>query len=162
MTPPTPASRAWRAAWRRGAFVVAVMVAAAVLWFLPASAQSRKPSAAKPSGAKSSAKATPTKTQKKRRPVSRRRRVRRQSAPTADRIREIQSALAKAGHYQATPNGKWDSKSVEAMKAFQEANGLRPSGKLDARSLQLLGLGSETAGLAPPRAPAAVTSGSRQ
>ncbi|MGH9793309.1 MAG: peptidoglycan-binding domain-containing protein [Candidatus Acidiferrales bacterium] len=138
------------------------MVAAAALWFLPASAQSRKAGATKPSGAKSSAKATPTKAQKKKRPVSRRRRARRQSAPTAERVREIQSALAKAGHYQATPNGKWDGKSVEAMKAFQEANGLRPSGKLNARSLQLLGLGSETAGLAPPRTPAAVTSGSRQ
>lgn len=141
---------------------MAVMVAAAVLWFLPASAQSQKLSAPKQSGAKSSAKATPTKAQKKRRPVSRRQRVRRQSAPTAERIREIQSALAKAGHYQATPTGKWDKASVEAMKAFQEANGLRASGKLNARSLQLLGLGSETAGLAPPRTPTAVTSGSRQ
>ena len=162
MTPPTPASRVWKAPWKRGAFTVAVMVAAAALWFLPASAQSRKPSGAKASGAKGSGKATPSKAQKKRRPVSRRRRARRQTAPTAERIREIQSALAKAGHYQATPNGKWDSKSVEAMKSFQEANGLRPSGKLNARSLQLLGLGSETAGLAPPRVSAAETSGSRQ
>ncbi|MGH9814812.1 MAG: peptidoglycan-binding domain-containing protein [Candidatus Acidiferrales bacterium] len=138
------------------------MAAVAVLWLLPATAESRKAGATTSSVAKSSAQATPSKAQKKKRPVSRRRRARRQTAPTAERIREIQSALAKAGHYQATPNGKWDSKSLAAMKAFQEANGLRASGKLNARSLQLLGLGSETAGLAPPRTPTAVTSGSRQ
>jgi peptidoglycan hydrolase-like protein with peptidoglycan-binding domain len=77
--------------------------------------------------------------------------VRRQTAPTKERYVEIQSALAKAGHYDGEPNGKWDAKSVAAMKAFQEKNGLKVTGKLDALSLQKLGLGSEIAGLAPPR-----------
>jgi peptidoglycan hydrolase-like protein with peptidoglycan-binding domain len=74
-----------------------------------------------------------------------------QRAPTADRIREIQTALAQKGYYAGDPSGKWDARSVEAMKRFQAANGLTQTGKFDAKSLQKLGLGSEIAGAAPPR-----------
>jgi peptidoglycan hydrolase-like protein with peptidoglycan-binding domain len=87
-------------------------------------------------------------------PPQRRRRARRprgQQAPTAERIKEIQAALAERGFYQGEPSGKWDAKSQEAMKKFQEANNLRATGKLEALSLQALGLGSEIAGAAPPR-----------
>jgi peptidoglycan hydrolase-like protein with peptidoglycan-binding domain len=73
-----------------------------------------------------------------------------QKAPTAQRISEIQQALAKNAAYAGTPNGKWDASTVEAMKKFQGAHGLNPSGKLDAKTLQQLGLGSQTAGIAPP------------
>lgn len=83
-----------------------------------------------------------------------RQRVRGQKAPTADRIREIQAALAREGAFQGAPNGKWDAAAVEAMKRFQAAQGLSPTGKLDALSLQKLGLGSQVAGLAAPRPPA--------
>ncbi len=83
-----------------------------------------------------------------------RRRQRGQKAPTPERIREIQSALAREGAYRKEPNGKWDAASVEAMKRFQAAHGLDPTGKLGALSLQKLGLGSEVAGRAAPRPPA--------
>src|ERR1700688_4065691 len=73
-----------------------------------------------------------------------------QKAPTPQRVSEIQQALAKNGAYAGTPNGKWDTSTVEAMKKFQGAHGLNPSGKLDAKTLQQLGLGSQTAGMAPP------------
>jgi len=73
-----------------------------------------------------------------------------QKAPTPQRVSEIQQALAKNGAYAGTPNGKWDTSTVEAMKKFQGAHGLNPSGKLDAKTLQQLGLGSQTAGIAPP------------
>jgi len=73
-----------------------------------------------------------------------------QKAPTAQRISEIQQALAKNAAYAGTANGKWDASTVEAMKKFQGAHGLNPSGKLDAKTLQQLGLGSQTAGIAPP------------
>lgn len=72
-------------------------------------------------------------------------------APTAVRIREIQTALAQKGFYAGEPSGKWDAHSVDAMKKFQAANGLAQTGKFDAKSLQKLGLGSEVAGAAPPR-----------
>src|SRR6202049_4537344 len=73
-----------------------------------------------------------------------------QKAPTAQRISEIQQALAKNGAYAGAPNGKWDASPVEAIQKFQVAHGLNPSGKLDAKTLQQLGLGSQTAGIAPP------------
>jgi peptidoglycan hydrolase-like protein with peptidoglycan-binding domain len=81
-------------------------------------------------------------------------RARAQQAPSADRIRSIQAALAQAGVYSGNPTGKWDAASIAAMKRFQESRGLAPTGKIDARSLQALGLGSEVAGKSPPRAPA--------
>lgn len=80
-------------------------------------------------------------------------RVKGQAAPTADRINEIQGALAKNGAYTGDPSGKWDDSTVEAMKKFQAAHGLTPTGKMDALTLQKLGLGSETAGMGVPTAP---------
>ena len=74
-----------------------------------------------------------------------------QKAPTPQRISEIQSALARGGYYQGTPNGKWDSNTVAAMQKFQSENGLSSSGKIDATSLQKLGLGSGTAGVDAPK-----------
>ncbi len=76
-----------------------------------------------------------------------------QAAPTADRISEIQEALAQKGAFSGTPSGKWDDSTVEAMKKFQSSNGLNATGKLDAPTLQKLGLGSTTAGLAAPIPP---------
>ena len=76
-----------------------------------------------------------------------------QAAPTAERISEIQAALAKDGSFGGSPNGKWDDATVEAMKKFQTAHGLNPSGKIDALTLQRLGLGSQTAGVAAPMPP---------
>jgi peptidoglycan hydrolase-like protein with peptidoglycan-binding domain len=73
-----------------------------------------------------------------------------QKAPTADRIKEIQTALQKDGSYQGEPNGKWDDATVGAMKKYQDKNGISPSGKIDALTLQKLGLGSDTAGKGAP------------
>jgi peptidoglycan hydrolase-like protein with peptidoglycan-binding domain len=84
-------------------------------------------------------------------------RQRGQKAPDAQRITQIQQALAKDGSFAGTPNGKWDVSTVEGMKKFQAAHGLNPSGKLDAKTLQQLGLGSDTAGIAPPLPPISST-----
>src|SRR6202140_520877 len=65
-----------------------------------------------------------------------------QKAPTPQRVSEIQQALAKNGAYAGTPNGKWDTSTVEAMKKLQRAHGFIPAGKLEAETLQQLGLGS--------------------
>ena len=73
-----------------------------------------------------------------------------QAAPTTDRIKEIQAALQKDGSYQGEPTGKWDSASSEAMKKYQDKNGISPTGKIDAASLNKLGLGSDTAGKGAP------------
>ena len=74
-----------------------------------------------------------------------------QKAPLADRISEIQSALAREGYYKAGPTGKLDSNTVAALEKFQSDNGLDANGKLDAPTLQKLGLGSDIAGVAAPK-----------
>lgn len=83
-----------------------------------------------------------------------------QKAPTAERVSQIQTALAKDGSFSGAPNGKWDDSTVSAMKKFQAGHGLNPSGKLDAKTLQQLGLGSQTAGIAPPTPPVRISSAS--
>ena len=89
------------------------------------------------------------KTRKRRRYRSRR--VHLPKAPSQTRISEIQSALARSGYYDADPNGKWDAKTVAAVKKFQSENNLDPTGKLDAPTLQKLGLGSDIAGVSAPK-----------
>ena len=76
--------------------------------------------------------------------------VKGQTAPTADRIREIQTALNRDGALNAEPTGKWDDATTDAMKKFQENHGLNPTGKIDAGTLNKLGLGSDTAGKGAP------------
>jgi peptidoglycan hydrolase-like protein with peptidoglycan-binding domain len=63
--------------------------------------------------------------------------------PEPERIKEIQTALASRG-YDVEPNGVWDSRSVEAVKKFQDDNeikNLTGKGKLDSLTLIALGLG---------------------
>jgi peptidoglycan hydrolase-like protein with peptidoglycan-binding domain len=96
---------------------------------------------------------TSKKSSKKRRKT---RFVPKQTAPTADRVSEIQTALAHGGYYQGDPNGKWDSSTVAAMQKFQSANGIEATGKIDAPSLQKLGLGSDIAGVSAPHPPVPV------
>ena len=110
--------------------------------------------APQPASAQSSASSSGATTHKKKKSSKHRsRREPFQKAPTADRISEIQKALARDGYYQGDPNGKWDGNTVAALQKFQSANNLDASGKLDASSLQKLGLGSSTAGLNPPTPP---------
>ena len=80
-----------------------------------------------------------------------------QKAPTPDRIREIQSALIREGAFGGQPTGKWDDATVNAMKKFQENQGLNPTGKIDAVTLVKLGLGSDTAGKGAPIPTASTT-----
>jgi Putative peptidoglycan binding domain len=56
-----------------------------------------------------------------------------QAAPTAERISEIQAALAKDGSFSGSPNGKWDDATVEAMKKFQttRSESLRKDRRMD-------------------------------
>jgi peptidoglycan hydrolase-like protein with peptidoglycan-binding domain len=124
---------------------LSLLLAAWLGVFAGAAAQAQSPSPNKSFNSKSR-----TGVHKKRTARKSRRRERGQKTPTADRITEIQQALAKDGSYAGTPSGKWDDSTVEATKKFQESHGLTPTGKLDAKTLQQLGLGSDTAGAAAP------------
>jgi peptidoglycan hydrolase-like protein with peptidoglycan-binding domain len=66
----------------------------------------------------------------------------RQLAPTPERYRQIQQALASKGYLKPEEaTGKWDQNSVDAMKRFQAEQNLESTGKVNSLSLIALGLG---------------------
>lgn len=84
----------------------------------------------------------------------------RQLAPTSDRYKEIQSALANKGYLNQPANGVWDSQSTEALRHFQHDQNLEPTGKLNSLSLIALGLGAKRTAMvmpAPAAPPAVIT-----
>jgi peptidoglycan hydrolase-like protein with peptidoglycan-binding domain len=64
-----------------------------------------------------------------------------QQAPTPERYKEIQQALASKGYLHGEPSGKWDADSADALKRFQTDQNLSPDGKINSLSLIALGLG---------------------
>lgn len=74
----------------------------------------------------------------------------RQLAPTADRYKEIQSALANKGYLNQPASGVWDSQSEEALRRFQHDQNLQPTGKLNSLSLIALGLGAKRTAMVTP------------
>ncbi len=78
----------------------------------------------------------------------------RQGAPTPERYKEIQQALADKGYLKSEPNGVWDAQSMDAMRQYQTDRNLDPTGKLTAAALIDLGLGpkNETHPAAGPAA----------
>ena len=79
----------------------------------------------------------------------------RQMAPSADRYKEIQGALAAKGYLQAeNVTGTWDAASMDGMKRFQNDQKIDATGKINSLSLIALGLGPkhESAPTAPEQA----------
>lgn len=64
-----------------------------------------------------------------------------QQAPTPDRYKEIQKALAEKGYLHGEPNGEWNADSADALKRFQADQNLTPDGKINSLSLIAMGLG---------------------
>lgn len=64
-----------------------------------------------------------------------------QQAPTPDRYKEIQEALASKGYFKGDANGQWGPDSADALKRFQADQNLMPDGKISSLSLIALGLG---------------------
>jgi hypothetical protein len=100
-------------------------------------------SAASRSGAKSSLHRTSTTSRRSgKKPVPRTTWRNRQLAPTAQRYREIQQALADKGYLQPEEvSGNWNQGSIDALKKFQTAQNLEATGKINSLSLIALGLG---------------------
>jgi len=113
------------------------------LGLIPAASGASHPAAAQSSSSTTRKKKAAAKSKKKPK-------VKGQTAPTPDRIREIQTALQKDGSFEGEPNGKWDDATADAMRKYQDKNGITPTGKIDAISLHKLGLGSDTAGKGAP------------
>ncbi|HUB33943.1 MAG TPA: peptidoglycan-binding domain-containing protein [Bryobacteraceae bacterium] len=81
----------------------------------------------------------------------------RQVAPTPERYREIQTALAAKGYLKPEEaNGTWGQSSIDALKRFQNDQKIESTGKINSLSLIALGLGprhdsaAAKAGPAPP------------
>jgi peptidoglycan hydrolase-like protein with peptidoglycan-binding domain len=56
-------------------------------------------------------------------------------APTPD---QIQTALKNAGYYKGTIDGKIGPKSIKAIEAFQNDNGLKADGKVGRKTWEIL------------------------
>lgn len=54
-------------------------------------------------------------------------------------IRDIQQALKDAGH-DVEVDGQWGDETAQALRDYQEQEGLTPSGELDSETLTALGL----------------------
>jgi hypothetical protein len=82
----------------------------------------------------------------------------RQTTPTPDRFKEIQTALVDKGYLAPEgANGTWDQSSEDALKKFQADQNLESTGKINSLSLIALGLGPrhESALSRPPDVSAA-------
>jgi hypothetical protein len=78
----------------------------------------------------------------------------RQLAPTSQRYKEIQEALAAKGYLKPEDaNGTWTPASADALKKFQAGQNLDSTGKINSLSLIALGLGPKRE-TAPPKPPA--------
>jgi peptidoglycan hydrolase-like protein with peptidoglycan-binding domain len=130
--------------------LVAIFGAALLIGAAPAVSGASRPGASPTTSAAAKKKKAAAKSKKKAK-------VKGQTAPAPDRIREIQTALQKDGSYEGEPSGKWDPATMDAMRKYQDKNGLNPTGKIDAPTLNKLGLGSDTAGKGAPM-PAASSS----
>jgi len=64
-----------------------------------------------------------------------------QTAPTPERYKEIQEALARKGYLRGEASGVWNQDSADALRRFQQDQSLQASGKLDSLSIIALGLG---------------------
>ena len=62
------------------------------------------------------------------------------SGISPERVTEIQHALIKAGYMEDAATGQYDEITIQAMKQFQAANGLRQTGTPTAATLKKLGV----------------------
>lgn len=81
----------------------------------------------------------------------------RQTAPTPERYRQIQEALAAKGYLpQESVAGVWNQTSIDALKRFQSDQKLDSNGKINSLSLIALGLGPKRDPVVLPPAPSPV------
>ncbi len=71
-----------------------------------------------------------------------------QQALTSDpqNVMKIQQALSDKGYFEGTADGKWNSQTQNALKNYQQSQGLQANGQLDQQTLASLGLQVGSAG----------------
>ncbi len=55
-------------------------------------------------------------------------------------VMQVQQALSDRGYFQGAADGKWNSKTQDALKQFQTAQGINANGQLDQQTLASLGI----------------------
>lgn len=65
---------------------------------------------------------------------------------SSDQIREVQQALKDKGHDVGAIDGMWGPQTENALKEYQQAEGMSASGELDAQTLSSLGVSGSAVG----------------
>ncbi len=65
---------------------------------------------------------------------------------SSDQIREMQQALKDKGHDVGAVDGKWGPKTQNALKEYQQAQGMTASGEPDSQTLSSLGVSGSAVG----------------
>jgi peptidoglycan hydrolase-like protein with peptidoglycan-binding domain len=81
---------------------------------------------------------------------SRKTRARGQKNIDGERARQIQEALVREHYMTASPTGKWDDATQQAMRRYQAAQGWQSKSVPDSRALIRLGLGPDHGHLLNP------------
>ncbi|HYH20701.1 MAG TPA: peptidoglycan-binding domain-containing protein [Azospirillum sp.] len=55
-------------------------------------------------------------------------------------VRQVQQVLKQSGYNAGNVNGSWDQQTSQAVRNFQQAQGLEPTGQLNTRTLSALGI----------------------
>jgi phage tail tape-measure protein len=55
-------------------------------------------------------------------------------------VRSVQQSLNQRGYDAGTVDGRWGTNTENALRQFQQANGLAPTGSLDQQTLSALGV----------------------
>lgn len=139
--------------WMKNAFSLFLLSIFAAALALPQSSTTVKKKTSTKTAAKKTASTRSAKSTKKARTGKKtvKSASRGQMAPTPERYREIQQALADKGYLKADPSGVWDAASAEALSRFQADRKLPVTGKINSASLIGLGLGPRTAAADPPK-----------
>jgi len=63
---------------------------------------------------------------------------------SAEQIKAVQQALKQKGHDPGAINGVMGPQTLQALRSFQQSNGLKPTGVLDSETVQKLGISSSS------------------
>jgi peptidoglycan hydrolase-like protein with peptidoglycan-binding domain len=64
-------------------------------------------------------------------------------------VRSVQQSLRERGYYVGDVDGQWGPKTEDAVRSFQNANGIPSDGRLNSPTISALGIDQEGTATAP-------------
>ena len=64
-------------------------------------------------------------------------------------VRSVQQSLRERGYYVGDVDGQWGPKTEDAVRSFQNANGIPSDGRLSSPTISALGIAQEGTAAAP-------------